>query len=107
MTEPRIMSREELNALPIGSVIMTFTDPERFGLYEQRVWEKFGGAREWQFGNPKHEWQCTDGGFVRVGNDPMFDNRKILVVFEATSEIEADILAAHDNFRAIRREIDG
>lgn len=107
MAEPRIMSREELNALPVGSVIMTFTDPENFGLYEQRVWEKFGGARGWQFGEPKHEWQSTDGGFVRVGNDPIFDNRKILVVFEATAEIEQDILEAHDKFREIRRGIDG
>jgi hypothetical protein len=107
MAEARYMSNDELNSLPVGSVIMTVTEPESFGLYEQRIWEKFGGVQEWQFGMPRHEWQSTDGGFVRVGNDPLFDNRKIVILFEATEDTERAIRGAHEAFRAVRRRIDG
>jgi len=58
----------EVAALPVGSVVMTETDAEVFGVYEQRVWQKFGGVPEWQFQHPRHDWQSTDGGFVRVGD---------------------------------------
>ena len=66
--EPQSLTPEEINALPIGSVVMTETHVDRFGAYEQRVWQKFGGDPDWQFGVPRHEWQSTDGGFERVGN---------------------------------------
>lgn len=107
MTEARTMTAAELNALPIGSVIMTVTEPASFGFYEQRVWQKFGGSREWQFGVERHDWQSTDGGIIRVGNAPDFYNRKIVVLFEATPEIQNDSLEAHDKFLAIRKGIDG
>ena len=55
---------DELDALPVGSVVMSIMqDP-----HEQRVWQRFGGEPDWQFGMPRHDWQSTDGGFVRVGN---------------------------------------
>lgn len=66
--EARSLTPDEINALPIGSVVMTETIIESFGAYEQRVWQKFGGQPDWQFGMPRHEWQSTDGGFERVGN---------------------------------------
>lgn len=65
--ESRSLTPEEINALPVGSVVMTETDVVRFGAYEQRVWQKLGGQPDWQFGVPRHEWQSTDGGFERVG----------------------------------------
>lgn len=61
------LTPEQINALPVGAVVMTETDPATFGVYEQRVWQKFGGVPEWQFGFPRHEWQSTDGGFEQVG----------------------------------------
>lgn len=66
--EARSLTPDEINALPIGSVVMTETIIESFGAYEQRVWQKFGGGPDWQFGMPRHEWQSTDGGFERVDN---------------------------------------
>lgn len=55
----------DLDALPVGSVVMTLMT---VAPYEQRVWQKFGGEREWLTGWRRHEWQSTDGGIVRVGD---------------------------------------
>ncbi len=62
------MTKAEIDALPVGSVVMTETDPETFGVYEQRVWMRHGGHGDWQFPQYKrHDWQATDGGFQRMG----------------------------------------
>jgi hypothetical protein len=58
-----VITVEELDALPVGSVIMTTYDRGRS--IERRVWQKFGQEPEWQFGMPRWEWQSTDGGFQR------------------------------------------
>ena len=80
-----------LDSLPIGSVVMTETDPEKFGAHEQRVWQKFGGEPDWQFGVPRHEWQSTDGGFVRVdeaadGRHSFATNRRVTVLYVPDQE---------------------
>lgn len=65
---PRVgdeLTAEQVLALPIGSVVMA-TTRRSFGVYEQRVWMRYGGEPGWQFGNHRHEWQSTDGGFQRV-----------------------------------------
>lgn len=67
-SEPEVItSAAELAALPPGSVVMTEVFIERKGVTERRVWQKFAGEPDWQFGHPRHEWQATDGGFERVG----------------------------------------
>ncbi len=59
----QITTPEELDALPVGSVVMTETRRGFGGGYEQRVWMRHGGQ-----GSPLiHDWQSTDGGFQRVG----------------------------------------
>ncbi len=63
-TAVTIATAEDMDALPVGSVVMTLMTVEP---YEHRIWQKFGGSREWLSGWPRHEWQATDGGFVRVG----------------------------------------
>ncbi|UOQ58113.1 hypothetical protein MUN78_04505 [Leucobacter allii] len=73
------LSPAEVQALPVGSVVMTETDPAVFGAYEQRVWQRFGGEPDWQFRSPRHEWQSTDGGFQRVEDrdwPPVFSNNR-------------------------------
>lgn len=79
-----------LDSLPIGSVVMTET-LRSFGALEQRVWQKFGGAPDWQFGIPRHDWQSTDGGFVRVG-DPaagLAFNRRFTVLYVPAGTAES------------------
>jgi hypothetical protein len=97
----RYLTQDEIDALPIGSVVMTTTDPEHFGLYEQRVWQKFGGAREWQFGQPRHEWQSTDGGFVRVGAQQITGfalSRRVVLLFEPDEATSSAIVNARRDF---------
>jgi hypothetical protein len=83
--EPEWLSPHEVRALPVGSVVMTETDPESFGVYEQRVWQRFGGAPDWQFQHSRYEWQSTDGGFVRVSDaerGPAFAvNRRVTLLY--------------------------
>ncbi|MCC4906949.1 hypothetical protein [Microbacterium sp. cx-59] len=107
-SEARWMTVEEIDALPIGSVVMTVTDPEHFGLYEQRVWEKHGGTREWQFGSPRKEWQSTDGGFQRTDVEQRHralfaTNRKVIVLFVPDADTSAAIGRAHDDFTRAQR----
>lgn len=62
-----ITTTDELDALPVGSVVMTETNPVTFGVYEQRVWMRHGGVGDWQFPQFKrHDWQSTDGGFQEM-----------------------------------------
>lgn len=109
-SEPVRMTKDELDALPIGSVVMTITDPDTFGVYEQRVWQKFGGSRDWQFGNRRHEWQSTDGGFVRVGEQHgtgFASTRSVVVLYVPDESVTAAIESAHRNYRAIAQERGG
>jgi len=57
VSERTITTVEELDALPIGSVVL------RHG----RAFQRFG-PRAVVFGEYKM-WQCTDGGFVRSTKD--------------------------------------
>jgi len=104
------MTREELDALPIGSVVMTMTDPVTFGVYEQRVWQKYGGAREWQFGRPAHDWQSTDGGFVETGHMQVpfawsfAFNRRVLVLFTPDEATTRSIIEAHSTAQQQRSQ---
>ncbi|WP_449278015.1 hypothetical protein [Leucobacter sp. GX24907] len=79
------LTPDEVKDLPVGSVVMTETDPEVFGFYEQRVWQRFGGEPDWQFKSPRHDWQSTDGGFQRVADrdwPPVFaQNRRVRLLF--------------------------
>lgn len=110
--EPRYMTVDEINALPIGSVVMTVTDPAEFGLYEQRVWQKFGGTPDWQFGVPRHEWQSTDGGFARHEprtreRGPVFaENRKLVVLYLPDAATTSAILGARQAFLDTRARVD-
>ncbi|OIU88624.1 hypothetical protein [Microbacterium sp. AR7-10] len=104
--EKPILTPEDINALPVGAVVMTETNPATFGVYEQRVWQKFGGVPEWQFGFPRHEWQSTDGGFERVGQPDYLRgrfgfNRHVTLLWVPVNENETtdrEIRADEDGF---------
>lgn len=106
-TTARFMPTDELEALPIGSVVMTVTE-RSFGVYEQRVWQKFGGSKDWQFGFPRHEWQSTDGGFVRTGEQQRYrahfaHHRAVVVLFVPDEATSKRIASAHSEWLANSR----
>lgn len=68
VTDTRITTAEQMNALPIGSVVLS-TDPRQSA---SRAWFKYGRLPEFQFGNERFEWQSTDGGFIRTPGDVQY-----------------------------------
>lgn len=60
------LSPAQVHALPVGSVIMTETDPEVFGVYEQRVYHRLGGESGWQYMTSRYERPLREGGLQQI-----------------------------------------